>query len=259
MLSNALKLQKNIVYALYLREQMARFGRYSLGYLWALIEPVVHVVVLSVIFYAFSKKSSGVFEFPMFVMSGIFPWLLFKNVILKSTQSISVNLPLFYFKNVKPIDVVLARAFLELNINIGCTIFLTIIFYFIGYDVGFQDFLLFLTTMFLIFIMAFGIGLFVAVAQCYKKEVFRVVNMCTRPLYLMSGVFFSINIIPENYREYLLYNPLIHAISLVREGYNESFHTNYVSIEYLAIFAFTCLFIGLFYYNNNWKKILDER
>ncbi|HCR86188.1 MAG TPA: hypothetical protein DIV86_05865 [Alphaproteobacteria bacterium] len=258
MLLATLKQQKDVIFALYLREQMARFGRYSIGYLWALVEPIVHVTVLSVIFYAFSKKDSGSFDFPLFVMSGIMPWLLFKNVISKTTQCLSTGSAIFYLRTVRPIDLVLARAFLELNINIGCSIVLIIAFYFIGYDVHFDNFLLFLAANFLLFIMALGIGLFTSVAQCFKDEVSRIVTMCFRPLYLVSGIFFSINIIPEAYRDYLLLNPIINAIQLVREGYQESFHSPYVSLSYLAIFSFTCLFIGLFYYSVNWKKILDE-
>lgn len=255
---SALQKQKDVIFALYLREQMARFGRYSIGYLWALVEPIVHVTVLSVIFYAFSKKDSGSFDFPLFVMSGIMPWLLFKNTVNKTTQCISTSSSIFYLNTVRPIDLVLARAMLELNINIGCTIALITVFYFIGYDVHFDNFLLFLTANFLIFIMALGIGLFTSVAQCYKDEVSRIIAMCFRPLYLVSGIFFSINVIPDEYRDYLLLNPLINAIQLVREGYHENFHSPYVSLSYLAMFSLSCLFIGLFYYTLNWKKILDE-
>jgi capsular polysaccharide transport system permease protein len=258
MFLQTLNTQKNIVYALYLREQMARFGKYSLGYLWALIEPIVHVTVLSVIFYAFSKKSAGSFDFPLFVMSGILPWLLFKNIISKTTQCISTNSSMFYFQNIRPIDLILARAFMELNINIGCTIVLLIAFYFIGYDIHFDDFLLFSTVMILIFMLSLGIGLFTSVAQCYKSEISRVVTMTFRPLYLLSGVFFSINVIPEQYREILLLNPLIHAIQLVRESYQSSFHSGYVELNYLVVFSLGSLFLGLLYYSANWKKILDE-
>ena len=42
------EIQKAVVFALFVRELKTRFGKYRLGYVWALLQPIAHVMVLSV-------------------------------------------------------------------------------------------------------------------------------------------------------------------------------------------------------------------
>jgi len=44
------QIQKSVVFALFLRELKTRFGAYKFGYVWLLLEPMAHVIVLSLIF-----------------------------------------------------------------------------------------------------------------------------------------------------------------------------------------------------------------
>ncbi|MDX1950116.1 MAG: ABC transporter permease [Rickettsiales bacterium] len=250
-------MQRKTIFALYFRELMTRFGKYNLGLIWALLEPITHVTLLSLIFFAVSKNSYQ-FDYPVFVMTGIMPWILFKNVITRSLNATSVNAGLFFYRNVKPIDTILARAILELNVHIFASSVLLFIFYLIGFDVGFDNFLLYASTILTLFFFSLGLGLFLAVICAFNDDVQKFVTMLFRPLYFISGIFFSISIVPEPSKSILLYNPIIHAIELVRDGFNESFDSGYASYPYLATSALITMGLGLFYYHHNWKRIIDR-
>ena len=52
----AWKIQKSVIYAFFARELKTRFGDYQLGYVWALLEPVAHLLILLAIFGAAGTK-----------------------------------------------------------------------------------------------------------------------------------------------------------------------------------------------------------
>ncbi len=253
----ALKIQRRTIFSLYFREMLTRFGKYNLGVMWALFEPMVHVAVLSAIFFAASRNTYH-FDFPIFVMTGILPWILFKNVVNRSLNAVSANSGLFFYRNVKPIDTILARAFLELNVHICVSICLLSLFYFAGYKVSFDNFPLYVGTILTLFLFALGMGILLAVMASFSDEVHKIVTMSFRPIYFISGIFFSISIVPEPAKTILLYNPLVHAIDLVRKGFDSSFDSGSASYFYLLMCAVSSLGLGLFYYHLNWKRIIDR-
>lgn len=253
----ALKIQRRTIFALYFREMLTRFGKYNLGVMWALFEPMVHVAVLSLIFFAASRNTYH-FDYPIFVMTGILPWVLFKNVISRSLNAVSSNAGLFFYKNVKPIDTIFARAVLELNIHIYVSICLFVIFYFAGFDVSIDNFPLYVATILTLFLFALGLGILFSIMSAFSDEIQKIVTMSFRPMYFVSGIFFSIGIVPEPAKSILLYNPVIHAIELVRKGFDESFESGYADYSYLAICALSSLGLGMYYYHLNWKRIIDK-
>ncbi len=254
---SALRVQRRVIFAIYTKELRARFGQYNWGLLWALLEPIAHVTVFSLLFY-FKSKGSGAIEYPIFVMLGILPWLLFKNIIRRSVTAISANRGLFCYPGVKPIDAILGRVFLEINVFIFVAFTLSLIFYFLGFHVLYENFLKFILATFLLIVMALGFGIIFAVLDSYYNAAQKILTMSFRPLYFASGIFFPITIIPEPYRTYFLYNPLTQAILLMRNAYNEDYDAAYVNPYYLAFFAFTVFAIGIFYYSLHWKNIVEE-
>jgi capsular polysaccharide transport system permease protein len=71
------------------------------------------------------------------------------------------------------------------------------------------------------------------------------VPILTRPLYFVSGVFFSIEVVPEPYRSWLLLNPLLHANELMRAGFFATCEARYADPGYLIAWIGGCLCLGL--------------
>jgi capsular polysaccharide transport system permease protein len=254
----ALKTQRGVIFAFYIKELRARFGEYNLGLLWALLEPIAHVGVFTVIFSMKANQNFGM-AYPIFVMLGILPWLLFKNIIRRSVTAISANKAMFNYPGVRPLDTILARAFLEINISIFVTASLCLIFYLLGFDIFFKNFVGYIEAIILIIIMALGFGIICAVLDAYYSSTQRFLNIIFRFLYFMSGIFYPILVVPEPYRTYFLYNPILQAILLVRHGHTPSYGEELTKPEYLAVFAIATLAIGLFYYSLHWKKIIERQ
>ena len=106
--------QTEVIMALILRETRTRFGRNRLGYLWALIEPIV----VTFTFYGVhvdanrGKPEAGMGLFA-FIATGVLPFTLFMNTVTRVADAVTSNKAMLYYPQVRPIELVIARAALE--------------------------------------------------------------------------------------------------------------------------------------------------
>jgi capsular polysaccharide transport system permease protein len=96
----------------------------------------------------------------------------------------------------------------------------------------------------LIWLLGVGIGSINAVLGVIVKSWSTIYSMVTRPLYLLSGVFFMVERMPPPFGTYLGYNPVLHAIELCRSGFYPSYGQYTISVSYLALWSFGSIAVG---------------
>ncbi len=258
---NHLEVLKDVVYALYIRELKTRFGTYRLGAIWAFLEPASFVLLLSAIR---SLRSSGewfggethTIPFPIFFMLGYVPYQYFANLLTMGAAAIKANQGLFNYRQVRPIDAILSRTLLETLISSGVLLAFMGFFWWMGMRSMIADPARLFVVFLLLGIFGGGIGMIICVGQLRFPELGKVVPLLTRPLFWISGLFFSLNDIPSQYQHYLLWNPILHAIELIRNACFPSYNASSVSIEFVAFMALLTLFFGLAIYRLDWKRMV---
>ncbi|HFO5052873.1 TPA: ABC transporter permease, partial [Escherichia coli] len=126
------EVQKVTVEALFLREIRTRFGKFRLGYLWAILEPAAHLLVLLGIFgYIMHRTMPGI-SFPVFLLNGLIPFFIFNSISNRSVEAIDANQGLFNYRPVKPMDTIIARTLLETLIYIIVYVLLMLIVWMSG-------------------------------------------------------------------------------------------------------------------------------
>ena len=84
-------------------------------------------------------------------------------------------------------------------------------------------------------------------------------NLIRRPLFFISGVFFSLQSIPQWLRPWLSWNPILQAIELSRKAFSANYLIDeLISLPYLISFTFSILALGMFIYINNEKILLTK-
>ena len=73
----------------------------------------------------------------------------------------------------------------------------------------------------------------------------RIKGPVMRPLFWISGLFFTANALPSHIREYFLWNPIFHCVEIVRDGWFTQYHAAYASPGYVLAWTIVLLFIGL--------------
>lgn len=246
------------VFALMLREMATTYGRSAGGYAWAVIEPVLGIAFLSLIFsFALAKPPLGD-SFALFYATGYLPFVVFLQTANKIARSVAYSRPFLAYPAVTFMDAILARLLLNGLTGVVVTALIVagiIVLYDLPLqiDIGRVGLSLLLS---LYLAAAFG------TLNCYLLTSFPVWDqvwmIITRPLFLISGVFFMYHHMPPEAQGVLWYNPLIHTVGMMRSGVYQTYPHDYVSAGYVAVLASVVLFFGLLLLVRHFKRLMES-
>ncbi len=108
-------------------------------------------------------------------------------------------------------------------------------------------------------LMALGVG----TINCVLTGLFpiwdTVWSIATRPLFLASGVLYIYEDLPEQAKDIIWYNPLIHINGLMRTGIFPTYSADYASRLYVVTIALTLLALGLILMGRYHRDVLNKR
>jgi capsular polysaccharide transport system permease protein len=236
-----------VIHALILREVKVRFGRLKIGYLWALLEPVLFICVLAIIFTI--RRDNTVYGMPLliFLLTGVIPFLLFRNIMNKTIVAAQSNIALLHFPQIHPFEIVIARSILEFVTVIIVFIILSLLMHLSGLAlIEIESPLKIIVILLAVSLLGFSTG----VAIGAWTPIFPILEQIAhifigRPLFLLSGIFFTVEMVPVWLREYLLLNPLFHLIEMFRSAFFISFESKYTDPFYVLSYILVLFFIAL--------------
>lgn len=246
------------VVALMLREMATSYGRSAGGYVWAVLEPVLGVALLSVLF-SMALRSPGLgSNFPLFYATGYLPFAMFTDLANKTAASIRFSRPFLAYPSVTFLDALLARVVLNALTHVA-VIAIVIGGIFLAYQLpGPVDMAGVFEALLLVALLGTGVG----TLNCYLMNAFpvweRVWHILTRPLFLISGVIFLYDMMPVRAQDLLWYNPLIHCTGLMRRGFYATYEASYISQAYVVAIALVFLLAGLALLERNHQKLLER-
>ncbi|CRL10884.1 Polysialic acid transport protein KpsM [Phaeobacter italicus] len=244
--------------ALILREMSTRYGRTPGGYVWAILEPLAAIMVLSIGFSLVIRTPSLGTSFLLFYATGFLPFNLYQTISLTTARAIEYSRPLLRYPAVTWVDAILARFLLNSLTGILVT-FLLIGGILIAID---SRTLLDLPVAILSMALAMLLGLGVGVMNCTMMGLFPiwdvVWSIITRPLFIASGILFTYEDLPPMAQEFLWYNPLIHIGGLMRSGFYPTYTASYVSIPFVLFSALILFTAGLILMRRYHRVILNR-
>ncbi|WP_439526083.1 ABC transporter permease [Roseovarius mucosus] len=245
------------VIALMLREMSATYGRSALGYLWAVLEPVAGIFLLTFIFSLGFKSPSLGTNFPLFFATGILPFMAYMDISNKMSVSLRFSRQLLFYPGVTYTDALIARFILNVMTSIMiAAILLPLII--IIYDV---NVIVDMGAIAWGYTLAFALGAGIGTLNCFLLSVFpiweRAWAVLNRPLLLISGVIFLFDTVPLPYRDWMWWNPLIHPIGLVRKGIYSTYDATYVSSVFVMAVSGITLALGLLLLRRYHRDIIN--
>lgn len=247
-LLESLRTMYRSVVAVMLRESRTRYGDTRTGYVWALVDPLIVMIILVALFNVVGRTSPVAASLPVFILSGYMPFFLIRNSITRGSTAASGNRGLLQYPQVSVADIIIARTLLEIATSAIVYVLLVIVLYFATgepltswYDdpVGMIGAIL-------------GIVAFCFGSAFFSSGLARVWPMWTniwsylsRPLFLLSGVFFTLENMPQSGRALMQYNPIAHALEWFRSTSLPGFESQAYSIFVVLATATVAGVIGL--------------
>jgi len=105
--------------------------------------------------------------------------------------------------------------------------------------------------------LALGVGMINALLFTAFPVWQRVWSIITRPLFLVSGVIFIFDSVPQPYRDYLWWNPLVHVVGQMRDSFYPTYDSSYVSHTYVFGVSAVMIVFAIIFLRRYHRDILD--
>lgn len=247
-----LRIQARIIAALMLREVLTRFKTQRLGYVWAFLDPCLHIALWFFIFTSFRapREFHDMTSF-MFLATGIVTvYLFFLKVMTYVAGAVSAARGLLRFPMVKQIDAVLARFFLEAATMILISSVLLALFVELGLGSGPRDLPGVLRASACLLLLALGFGALNGSLSLLFPAYSRFIFVLYRFIYFTSGTFFNITNLPPDLQRAAAWNPVFNGVDQFRSAWSFTYEATLTSNTYVLAMA------GIFFLAS---LILDKR
>lgn len=254
------QITKAVIFALVLREFQTRFGRRRMGAFWVLLEPMLHIAFMMIMFTVIRLRTIPGMDFPVWLLTGIVPFFLMRDISLRFMDTVTANRALFAYPNIKIFDTFVARLFVELIIS--ATIYAILIFilgFWFNYDVSVAYPLRWLGSLAIGILFAFSLGIFFCVIVQVMPNSATFIRLLFMPLYFVSGIIFPIWSLPQQFLPWLLWNPFLHIIDNIRSAVFIMYpETPGVSYSYPISVTIVMLFLALGLYRIRREYLLAK-
>jgi len=230
---------RELFYFLAWRDILVRYKQTVVGIAWAVIRPLLTLVILTVVFGKVAKLPSGGVPYPILVFAGLLPWQFFATALTESGNSLVSNSAMIskvYF----PRLVIPASSVITSLVDFMITAaLLALMMLWYGFAPG-PGVLLLPFFVALAFGAAFGAGLWISASMVRYRDFGIILPFIVQFGLYVSPVGFSSSVIPEQWRLLYSLNPMAGVIDGFRWAILGGEHT-----IYLPGLAFSVIGVGL--------------
>jgi capsular polysaccharide transport system permease protein len=257
----------SVWWAIFLREALDRLFEARAAWLWLLIEPIIYISLHAFGLETFRIHQVGGIAINMWIIAGFIGFLLWRRTWVQVLHGIDSNRAFFAYRQVKPFDVAVVRALLELFLMVPISMVIIAIAMGTGHAITPDalnpvwlpaDPLLIVASILGLWLFGLGFGMITSVAMRFVPELDHIFKLIYLPLYYVSGALLPISLfVPAPYQYIFLVNPVVHGLELIREGFLPSYHTLAgVSLAFLYAAALGSVLIGLAMYKRFASKLV---
>lgn len=242
---------RELIWALALKELTLRYKRSVLGFMWALLNPALLMLVLTLVFSTIMRFPIP--HYPIFLLSVLLPWTFFSQSLSYSVESIVGNADLIkkvsVAKLVFPVAAIVSNS-INLLLSLIPLLFL----------VPLMRHPLYWTWLYLpvpilaLIIFTLGTSFLFATANVYYRDVAHIVQVILPAWFYVTPIIYTLDFIPAKNQWIFKLNPLIYVIN----GFRLSVYYGQLPKARSIIASFVCAFITLFLGFALFRKYQDD-
>lgn len=246
---------RELLWVLTRRDIKVRYKQTVLGILWAVIQPVMAMVVFSIFFGRLAKMPSDGLPYPIFVYAALLPWTFFANALGNAGNSLvgSAHLisKVYFPRLIIPLASVGAGL---IDFAISTVILLALM---VAYGVGWSINLLAAPVLVLAVVFtALGVGTLLSALNVAYRDFRYVIPFLIQLWLFATPVVYPASLVPERWQWLLYLNPMAGLI----EGFRSAFLARPFDLFGIAIstaVALMIFFIGAFYFEKVERRFAD--
>jgi ABC-2 type transport system permease protein len=200
---------RELIWALAQKELNIRYKRSALGFLWALLHPLLMMIVYTVVFSSIMRFP--VENYPIFLISALLPWTFFAQSLSYAVESVVGNGELlkkvYVAKSVFPIAAVLSNA-INFLLSMLPLVLLLLVFRFPFHWTWFY----FVVPFAGLVLFTLGCSFFVSMGNVFFRDLAHILQVVLSAWFYLCPVLYSLEFIPEHYRTWFRLNPLVYPL-----------------------------------------------
>ncbi len=194
------------------RDVKVRYKQSLIGIAWAVLQPLLTMVVFTIIFGKFAKFPSQGQHYQVFAYTGLLPWTFFSTALTQISASVLSNRQLvqkvYFPRLVLPISGVLVPA---VDFAFSALVLVGIVFW---YHVHVELTVLLAPCFLLLLVLtAFGVGSVLATLNVRYRDIPYVVPFMVQIWLYLSPVIYPSNALPHKWQVLISLNPVVAAIT----------------------------------------------
>lgn len=243
-LARSLVIQIRVIGALVMREIITRYGRHNIGFMWVFVEPMMFTAGVIAVWSLVHTHTTRLPLIP-FTVTGYSTVLLWRNTINRCGNAIEPNRALLHHRNVRVIDLFIARLLLEVTGATVSFMTLTTLLSMAGLISPPEDILKCLVAWLVLAWFAMSMGLMVGSLSSAFEPVERIWHVASYLFLPLSGAFYMVDWLPTQVQPLALLLPTVHCTELLRDGFfGASVHPHY-DLLYVSVVNAVLMLIAL--------------
>jgi len=232
---------RELIWALALKELKLRYKRSILGFLWALLNPMLLCLVLTVVFSKLMQNPK--WHFPVFLLSVLLPWTFFSQSLSYAAESIVGNGDLI--KKVRVAKLVFPVAAVVSNmINLLLSLIPLVVIVAVMHHPFYWTWLYLPVPIAALTLLTLGATFFFAALNVYYRDVAHILQIILQVWFYLTPIIYSLDDIhiPDRYRILFKLNPVVYALN----GFRLSVYNGQLPTARSIAASFACAFLALF-------------
>lgn len=247
---------RELFYFLIWRDIVVRYKQTALGVAWAVIQPVMTMVVFSIFFGKLGKMPSDNLPYPIFSFAALVPWTLFANGLTQGTNSLvgSSNLikKVYFPRLIIPTATVMA-GIVDFAIALGVLVIMMI-----GYGIVPTVNIVWLPVfLILTLVTSLGVSLWLSALNVRYRDVKYVIPFLVQIWLFATPIAYSSSLLSEPWKTVYGLNPMVGVVEGFRWALLGTDSSPGMMVMVSGIAAFVMMFTGVIYFRKMEKTFAD--
>ena len=247
---------RELFYFLIWRDLKVRYKQTALGATWAIIQPVMQMIVFTLLFGNIAKLDSDGIPYPIFTYTALLPWGLFAKAINDSGRSIVLNrsmiTKIYFPRLVVPTAKVLGGL---VDFGIQFIVLIGLMIYFEYPPTA--NILTLPLFILLALVTALGAGLWLSAMNVIYRDVGYVIPFLTQFWFFATPIIYSASAIPEEWQFLYSLNPMVGVVEGFRWAVLGSAAPPDAKLLLSASISVIMLISGMFFFRRMERTFAD--
>ncbi|OOM68779.1 ABC transporter permease [Clostridium sp. BL-8] len=237
------------------KDLRTRYKGSVLGFLWTFINPLLQLIVYTLVFSIIMKVNVDKFYIYLFI--ALVPWIFFTTSIQGSAASIIMNKDLIkkiYFPRIIIPMSVVNGAFANMIFSM-VIVFIAVMVS----GIGLSKYLIFLPIIMIIeYLFTLGLSFIFSALNVYFRDLEHILGIVIMGWFYLTPIVYTPDMVPQKYSGLFNLNPMVPITEVYRDILYYKQMPSFSGLGYIFMFSIAMIIVGYFLFQKLQKNFAEE-